>query len=305
MKKFIVLFVILGLFIVTLVFHEKIVNFIVDHFSEMNKKATVLENNQYASDKSYSYVKLTDNFFPKNKQDIMNIYYTVINSGMTDFIFYCDKDYENCLEDVNYISNNQKMLSYINNFVPVYNSFKNIETEFDSLGKISIHIIHNYSKSEINEINKKLEYIIDNNIKDDLTDKEKIKVMHDYIINNTKYDKERSDNNVDKYKSDTAYGALIQGYSICGGYADSIKLLLDNYNIPNFKVSSENHIWNVVKINDKWLHLDLTWDDPVTNTGDDVLEYNYFLITGSELEKLEQEQHKYDTDVYKELEKAN
>ena len=304
MKKCIVLFIVLTIFVLTIIFHGKIVNFIVDHFSEMNKKATVLENNRYASDTNYMYVKLTDNFFPENKQDIMNIYYTIINSGMTDFVFYCSKDYDNCLEDVNYISNNQKMLSYINNFVPVYNSFKNIETEFDSLGKVSVHITHNYSKSEINEINKKLEYIIDNVIKDDASEKEKIKAIHDYIINNTKYDKERSDDNVDKYKSDTAYGALIQGYSICGGYADSVKLLLDHYNIPNFKVSSENHIWNVVKINNKWLHLDLTWDDPVTNTGEDVLEYNYFLITGEELEKLETEQHKYDLEVYKELEKA-
>ena len=305
MKKCIVLFIVLTIFALTIVFHGKIVNFIVDHFSEMNKKPTVLENNKYAANNNYSYVKLTDNFFPKNKQDIMNIYYTVINSGMTDFIFYCDKSYDDCLEDVNYISNNQKMLSYINNFVPVYNSFKNIETEFDSLGKVNIHISHNYNKSEIKEIDEKLDYIIESVVKDNDTDKEKIKAIHDYIINNTKYDKDRSDNNVDKYKSDTAYGALIQGYSICGGYADSVKLLLDHYIIPNFKVSSENHIWNVVKLNDKWLHLDLTWDDPVTNTGENVLEYNYFLITNEELEKLEQEQHKYDLDVYKELEKAN
>ena len=301
MKKFIFLFIVLIIFGLTLVFHDKIVNFIVDHFTEMNKKVTVLENNKYASDKSYKYVQLTDNFYPKNKQDIMNIYYTIINSGMTDFIFYCDKDYESCLDDINYVSNNQKMLSYINNFVPVYNSFKNIDTEFDSLGKISIHITHNYTAKEIDELETKISNIVKNDIDSTLDDEDKIKAIHDYIINSTKYDKEKSDNNLDTYKSDIAYGALIEGYSICGGYADSTKLLLDYYKIPNFKVSSENHIWNAVYINNKWLHLDLTWDDPVTNTGEDVLEYNYFLIDNKELSKLENEQHGFDLEIYKEL----
>ena len=133
-----------------------------------------------------------------------------------------------------------------------------------------------------------------------MNDNEKIKSIHDYIINTTKYDTDRSDNKITKYHSDIAYGALIEHYAICGGYADSMKLFLDKLNIPNYKISSENHIWNLVKLDNKWYHLDLTWDDPVTSTGEDVLEYDYFLITTEQLKKLETDQHIFDENVYQE-----
>ena len=80
-----------------------------------------------------------------------------------------------------------------------------------------------------------------------------------------------------------------------------MKIFLDKFNIPNFKVSSENHIWNAVYVNNKWMHLDLTWDDPVTSTGEDILEYDYFLISTKELLEQEKEQHIFDYEIYPEL----
>ena len=133
-----------------------------------------------------------------------------------------------------------------------------------------------------------------------MTNEDKIKIIHDYIINNTKYDKAKSDNKVKLYNSDIAYGALIEHYAICGGYSDSMKLFLDKFGIENYKISSENHIWNLVKLNNEWFHLDLTWDDPVTNTGEDVLEYDYFLITTEELQTLDTDQHFFDKTIYTE-----
>lgn len=79
-----------------------------------------------------------------------------------------------------------------------------------------------------------------------------------------------------------------------------MKLFLDRLNIPNYKISSENHIWNLVNVDNNWYHLDLTWDDPVTSNGTDVLEYDYFLITTTELEELESDQHNFDIKIYKE-----
>ena len=69
--------------------------------------------------------------------------------------------------------------------------------------------------------------------------------------------------------------------------------------IKNFKVSSEKHIWNLVKINDKWKHLNLTWDDPVTSDNKNILDYSYFLIDDDELSQLEKEEHNYDKKIYK------
>lgn len=299
-KKLFCLVVVLVIFMICLVYNDEIINYIVNNFSNFKNDVSVIENNNYSSNNNYDFVKITNNFSPTSKEDIKNIYYTVINSGMSDFTFYCDDDYQECIEDIDYISNNQTLLSSINNFVPVYNSFSNVETEFDSLGKVTIHITYTYSKDEITVIENKIEEIKKEILTDGMTIDDKIKTIHDYIINNTKYDIDRSDNQVTKYKSDTAYGALIENYAICGGYADSMKLFLDDLNIPNYKISSENHIWNLVYLNNNWYHLDLTWDDPVTTDGKDVLEYDYFLITSTELKNMETDQHIYDKDIYPE-----
>ena len=295
---------VLVLFAVTLVFHEDITNGItkVIHYLDSNyRKNDTLVNNEYASDKNYKFISLTDNFYPNNIEDIRNIYYTVIQSGMDKFTFYCGNDYDNCLDDVDYVSNNQKLLSYINDYVPVFNSFKNVSTEFDDRGKITINITHAYTKEEIDAINNKVDEIIKNNIKEEMDNEAKIKTIHDYIINNTKYDIDRSDNKVTKYHSDTAYGTLIEGYGICGGYADSMKIFLDIFNIPNYKISSENHIWNAVYLNNTWKHLDLTWDDPINKNGEDVLEYSYYLISTNELLELEKNQHQFDKEIFPEF----
>lgn len=305
-KKIIILILLIALFATTIYFRDNIIDFLVTSYANYNKEPTKLVNNKYSATKTnYKFVELTYDFDLKNIKQLNNIYFTVINSGMTDFTFYCNKNYENCIDDVNYISNNQKLLSHINNYVPVYNNFKNIETEFDNLGKINIKIVPTYNSKQEKEIEAKVEEIIKNNITDDMTDEAKIKAIHDYIIKNTKYDSDRSDNKVTKYASDTAYGALIEGYAICGGYADSMKIFLDKFGIPNFKVSSENHIWNAVYVNNEWKHLDLTWDDPVTSTGEEILEYDYFLITTKELLELEKEQHIFDTEIYPELKEEN
>ena len=128
-----------------------------------------------------------------------------------------------------------------------------------------------------------------------------IKNVHDYIVNNSKYDSNRSDNGVTSYKSDTAYGPLFEGYALCGGYTDLMELFLERMNIKSFKVSSENHIWNAVYFNNNWKHLDLTWDDPVASDGKEYLEYNYFLIDTDQLLTLEQTEHNFNLEHYKEL----
>ena len=246
--------IILCIFMLCLMYSDKIVYFLVANVTSAERKNTTLENNQFAGKENYQFVQLTDDFTPSSLQDLMNIYYTVLNSGMEKFTFYCPKDYKNCINDVDYLSNDQVLLSHINNFLPVYNSFQNIETEFDSFGKVTISIHHSYQQEEIAELETTISNIIKSNIQDNMTVENKIKTLHDYIINTTKYDIDRSDNKVTTYHSDTAYGALMEHYAICGGYADSMKLFLDYLQIPNYKIASENHIWNLVYLNNNWYH---------------------------------------------------
>lgn len=305
MKKLVKTLVLLLLIGLIYKYHNDIMKFIMINI--VYKDETIIkESNEYEKDADWSYVKRTDNFNPKNKQDLLNIFYTALNKGWDELTFYCPTDYENCIDDVNEITTNQNTLSYVNNFVSTYNSYSKIYVNMNSFGRVNITIQKIYTDSMINEINKKVDEIYNSLITDNMTDTEKIKVIHDYITNNTIYDEERSNDiksgkNIDTvHNSNTAYGTLFNGKAICGGYTDTMALFLDKIGLPNFKIASQNHIWNVVYIDGAWKHLDLTWDDPVVNTGEHIVTYNYYLISTDELKKKEDNQHNYNTDIFSE-----
>ena len=301
MKKYIVLLFLVILFGFTFAFRKPLYNLYRTYFVKEEKEVTLTASNDYTRDYDFNYVKRTDDFTPSNYQDLLNIYYTVLNSGEEEFSFYCTDEYSECINDVDSLANNQKVLSTINNFVHPFNSFRHLETSYDDYGKVTLKIEHIYSNNDIKLINAKVEEIEKEIWNSSMSNEDKIKEAHNYIINNSKYDKDRSDNNIVKYKSDTAYGSLLEGYSLCGGYTDAMELFLEDMGIKSYKISSEKHVWNAVNLNNAWYHLDLTWDDPITTDGSDILEYNFFLITTSELSELEGEQHNYDKNVYSEL----
>lgn len=298
MKRFIRFLLIILIFVFAYYYRENIYELYYQYFVPIEDKITKLEKNDYYRNYDFNYVQNTNNFIPSNKKDIKNIYYTIVNSGMNNFTFYCPSNYKDCISDVNDLANDQDTISNINNFVHPYNSFKTLKTEVDSTGKVTIEIEKVYDEQMIIILNYKVDEIIKDNIKDSLSIKDKIRKIHDYIINNTSYDKKRSDEKIIKYKSDNAYGVLIENRGLCGGYTDSMMLFLEKFNIPNYKIATENHIWNYVKVDNEWLHLDLTWDDPVTTNGKDILDDSYFLITDSELKSLEKEEHNYNTSIY-------
>ena len=68
--------------------------------------------------------------------------------------------------------------------------------------------------------------------------------------------------------------------------------------LDNTRVSTNNHIWNVVNINNNWYHIDLTWDDPVTSSKKNIITYDYFLITTDELKNKNDNEHNFNIDVY-------
>ena len=258
-----------------------------------------LETNEYKQKNFSSYVSETNNFSPKSKQDLLNIYYTVLNNGWDNFSFYCDKSYNNCINELQSLTNDNISFSYINQLVHPFNSFKTIETNYDNTGRIDIKINKKYSKEEItkiqnkmNEITLKLNINSYNNIND------KIKIFHDYIANTNEYDKEKESTGNSIYHSDTAIGTLFEGKSVCSGYTDTLAIFLNMLSLDNTRVSTNNHIWNVVNINNNWYHIDLTWDDPVTSSKKNIITYDYFLITTDVLKNKNDNEHNFNIDVY-------
>lgn len=283
------------------IYKEPLAKFLVNHIQFEEQKSDTLSTNSYFNNKNYQYVSITDNFYPKSKQDLINIFYTILNAGMSEFTFYCDEEYKNCINDVDKISNDRILLSNINNFVNPYNSFQDIETtRYEATGKVIIKIKYTYQKEEIEQIKSKILEIMKAKVTNTMTIEEKIKVIHDYVIETTTYDSKKSDENINQYQSHIAYGPLFEGYGVCNGYADTMKLFLNSLGVESIKIASENHIWNLVYLDGKWLHLDLTWDDPVLDNGKEIIDYEYYLITTEELYEKEDNQHYFDKDIYKE-----
>ena len=258
--------------------------------------------NTYYKNVNYSYVKQSEDFIPYSKQDLINIYYSVLDRGYNDFTFYCPREYVNCITDIEKISNSENdTLSMLNYFVSPFNSEKKITTSYNTTGEVNITVDKLYSEEDIKAVNNKIDEILKSIINDNMSLEDKILAVHDYIINNTRYDTNALNNN-SKYKSYISYGTLLEGYSTCNGYADAMALFLDRFDVPNIRVASSTHVWNAVYLNNKWLHLDLTWDDPITEGSNrDTLLHKFYLIDTPTLEGFNIAEHEYDKTIFLEV----
>lgn len=314
MKKYIVPIICLFLIIGVIYNFNPLTNTIAGIVSE-EQSLVIKPSNQYTKSYNYGYVSLTSDYVPYSYQDLLNIYYSVINNGWDQFTFYCPSEYTNCLDDAEKISGDELILTHLNNYIHPYNSFTNVKTSMKESGEITLTVYYLYTEDEINKINTKVDEIINSTITNEMDDYERIKAIHDYIANNVKYDVDRNENNTDKYNSYTAYGPLYEGFATCNGYTDLMAIFLTKMGYDNYKVattpneisySSTGHIWNAVYVNDKWLHIDLTWDDPVSSDGKDYLFHTYFLVTTDAMQEADKgetsiEEHNFNKLFYLEF----
>lgn len=290
-----------GSFVITIVtictFFKNDIRFLLTSKKVEREYGRTQENHYFTVD-NFSFVDNYEDAEIHSRDELIESIYYLINSGVNYSERYCAKDYTSCYQDMESISSDTNLLSILNNYVHPYNSFDSIIFNFDDR-VIEIEIKHTYSQEEISQISQKIDELIKKNVTSDMSVKEKIKSIHDYIINHTEYDTLKTNDIHDTtYKSNTAYGVLFQGYGICSGYSDAMKLFMDQLNIINYKVSNDQHIWNLVYLDGKWLHLDLTWDDPVSDKN--ITRDNYFLIPYQKLILLDDDVHYFDTSIFTE-----
>lgn len=286
----------IGLIICIFLYNDEIITYYIRKYNTYNMFET---KNLYTKEKDYMLFQRTDNFKPKNKQELINVLYTILDDGMDTFTFYCEYD---CNDDMKDISDTT--LEIMNNYVHPYNSYDRFNVTINNYNIVTVSIFKNYSDEEIIATNTKLNSIYNEIINKYSDTYERIKAFHDYVINTTVYDKkasEQSERNI-KVKSHKASNVLLHGLGICGGYTDTMSLFLDKLNINNFKVSTDTHIWNAVYIDDNWYNIDLTWDDPYHENGANSLIYDYFMINTDDLLAIGDNKHIFNRDYYLELE---
>ncbi len=95
---------------------------------------------------------------------------------------------------------------------------------------------------------------------------EKEKYVHDALIDRITY-------NMGAEMNQSAYSALVNGQTVCAGYARAFQYLMQQLGIPCYYCTGyagENHAWNIISLEDGYYNVDVTWDD--TEGGN----YDYF-----------------------------
>ncbi len=79
-----------------------------------------------------------------------------------------------------------------------------------------------------------------------------------------------------------AYNLFDEGTVVCQGYAQAFYAILKELGHEVAFCFNDGHIWNYIKLNGEWYHLDATWDDPVPDQGE-LAVHTYFLRTDASM----------------------
>jgi hypothetical protein len=119
--------------------------------------------------------------------------------------------------------------------------------------------------------------------------------LYNYLQKNVQYD-EKEFRSIAKGKtknpaSHNAYGAIINKLAVCDGFSSAFTLLAQKLGFKCMLVfgrsaytstSLSNHAWNIVKVQNRYYHFDITWDARRYNELS-LLSYIYFALPDDEI----------------------
>ena len=140
-------------------------------------------------------------------------------------------------------------------------------------------ITYHHTNAQEAEVNNYVDNFIRSNITKDMSDYEKIKAVHDYIVTNAAYVAlNKIDETTVSIPNTNKYGISVyspyalsnsentKNIGVCQAYAGLFQKFMDKLCIKCYYVTgktTENHAWNIVKLEGKYYNIDLTGDDPV------------------------------------------
>lgn len=126
------------------------------------------------------------------------------------------------------------------------------------------------------------EWVVSRMTNDDMSEREKVKAIHDWLILNCVYNITAYNSGVYSKSDYSPSGPLLYGTAICQGYAEAFSLMMSYAGIQCRVASGHvttggGHSWNEVFIENEWKSIDVCWDDPVPDTGG-IYWYKYYLL---------------------------
>ncbi len=119
---------------------------------------------------------------------------------------------------------------------------------------------------------------------------EKVLALNEYLVLNTVYTK-----NADKY---TTYHVLVDKTALCQGYSYAFQYLIEQLGLECQIVTSDamNHMWNMVKIDGFWYHVDVTWNDLTPDYLGHV-SHNYLLLSDYKIKDSSHDHYGWNADA--------
>ncbi len=182
----------------------------------------------------------------------------------------------------------EKIDCYDNGFCAV---FEDVDTVYDANLCYAIRTGNNKVLSgQEREIYVYLNDVLNETGAKQLAGVETVKVLHDYLVLELKYDENFRE------ISHSPEGVIKNRTAVCDGYARTMRLLLlmsgIDCRIISGTAGNQPHAWNLVKLEDGWYHVDVTWDDPVPDVEGKV-GYLYFLKNDADMAKT----HVWESDI--------
>ena len=141
------------------------------------------------------------------------------------------------------------------------------------------------------EIYETMKSILREIVDDNMSDYDKVKAIHDWLILNVTYDNEllelvSKSQNIKEYKGFYLEGVFLDKKAVCEGIAKAFACMANIEGIPcvveeGYQTKNPKgvgHAWNKVYIDNTWYILDATSDGLIINNSIEVLSYQFFLI---------------------------
>lgn len=164
---------------------------------------------------------------------------------------------------------------------------KKIQWEY-SITKTYAHLIteveYVLSSDDDEVVSEFVNQWIAQNLHQHMTPEQKIRAIHDHIVSSYRYELGDENRSVGDYSVHSPRALLENKCGVCQGYASLFHKMATEAGIEtklivgvagDGKSKSQNHIWNMVKLDDAWYHVDTTWDDPLPDVAGRILHQYY------------------------------
>ncbi|MCD8119294.1 MAG: hypothetical protein LUE29_07440 [Lachnospiraceae bacterium] len=151
------------------------------------------------------------------------------------------------------------------------------------------------TREQIKIYNSRIEAIVNQMMSElclaECSEPERLRRVHDYFCENFEYDTESlgTGNYNRQIAAHSIIGVFAKGRAVCEGISKAVKLVLNTAGIKCIVVDGlggteeGEHSWNIIKINGKPYHLDMTWD--LANSKEGRTNYDYYNLTDADISR--------------------